>query len=83
MLRGLILGTALIGMCVSAAAQTATGILEGRVTDVSDSAVPDAKITIENQLTGVQQSSVTSSDGIFAKCRAYAQKYAMPAKDRP
>src|SRR5262249_7926672 len=32
-------------------AQTATGILQGRVTDDSGAAVPDARITIENERT--------------------------------
>lgn len=63
----LITGTVLLGLCYSAAAQTATGILEGRVTDASGSAVPDANVTIENQLTGVHQSPVTNAEGIFVQ----------------
>jgi hypothetical protein len=47
--------------------QTATGILQGRVSDASDAAVPDAKITIENQRTGVKQALTTNSEGRFTQ----------------
>lgn len=67
MLRELCVAAALLGFCVSANAQTATGILQGRVTDVSASAVPEAKVTIENRLTGVHQTSLTNAEGIFVQ----------------
>ena len=53
--------------------QTATGILEGRVTDGTGSAVPDAKVTIENERTSVQQSTISNSFGIFV------QPYLLPS----
>jgi len=65
--RSLILGTALLGLCFSAAAQTATGILEGTVKDTSGSAVPEANVTIDNQLTGVRQATVTNTEGVFVQ----------------
>ena len=49
----------------TALGQTATGILQGRVADDSGSAVPDAKVTIENERTGVHQATVSNSLGIF------------------
>ena len=44
-------------LCVSgvfhAGAQTATGILQGVVTDPTGAGVPGAKVSVENQRTGV------------------------------
>src|ERR1043165_4519868 len=54
--------------------QTATGILQGRVADDSGAAVPDAKITIENERTAVRQVTVSNSLGIFV------QPYLLPSK---
>jgi hypothetical protein len=67
MLRGLFFAAAFVALCVSAFAQTATGILQGRVADASASAVPEAKVTIENQLTGVRQTILTNAEGIFVQ----------------
>src|SRR5215831_3980262 len=50
-----------------ASGQTATGILQGRVTDDSGGAVPDAKVTIENERTAVRQVTVSNSLGIFVE----------------
>jgi hypothetical protein len=50
---------------IGAFGQTATGVLDGRVDDSSGSAVPGAKVTIENQATGVHQDLVTNSEGRF------------------
>ncbi|MBI1791364.1 MAG: TonB-dependent receptor [Acidobacteria bacterium] len=65
MLRSLILATAAVVFCFSAAAQTATGILQGRVIDSTGAAVTDAKITIQNEKTGVSQTLATNSEGAF------------------
>src|SRR5690349_13899117 len=68
MSRSLILAFATILIVSSiASAQTATGILQGRVADSSGAAVPDAKITIENERTTVQQVTVSNSLGIFVQ----------------
>src|SRR5712692_5567037 len=53
--------------CSYAAAQTATGILEGRVTDAANASVPDAKVTIENQRTAVKQILTTNTEGRFVQ----------------
>ena len=45
--------------------QTATGILDGRVNDSSGSAVPGAKVVVENEATGVHQDLTTNSEGRF------------------
>src|SRR5690349_13785671 len=47
--------------------QTATGILQGTVTDASGAAVPDAKVIIENQRTGVKQTLTTNTEGRFVQ----------------
>ena len=66
MSRSLILAIATILILSSTvSAQTATGILQGRVTDSSGAAVPDARITIENERTAVRQTTMSNSLGIF------------------
>jgi hypothetical protein len=51
--------------CLSAWAQTATGTIQGRVLDASGAVVPEAKVTVENQNTGVRQATLTNSAGSF------------------
>jgi hypothetical protein len=53
--------------CFHADAQTATGILQGVVTDSSGAAVPDAKVTVENQRTSVLLSLLTNTGGRFVQ----------------
>src|SRR5713101_669941 len=68
MKRSLIFGiVAAILFALSATGQTATGILRGRVTDASGSAVPEAKVTVKNTRTGVQQTLATNQDGMFVQ----------------
>ena len=67
MSRYLILSIAVLVFCFSAAGQTATGIIQGRVSDATGSAVPDARVTVENPRTGVRQSLVTNSEGTFVQ----------------
>src|SRR6185436_2059437 len=64
MFKSLILAVIL---CSFASGQTATGILEGRVTDAASAAVPDAKVTIENQRTSVKQLLTTNAEGRFVQ----------------
>ncbi len=51
--------------CFYAMAQTATGVLDGRVTDATGAAIPGANVSIENQDTGVHQEMKTNSEGRF------------------
>src|SRR6266576_3941308 len=68
MFKSLISGVAVaVIVCSSAVAQTATGILEGRVTDAASAAVPEAKVTIENQRTTVKQILTTNTEGRFVQ----------------
>ena len=56
----------LIALCCAAVfAQTATGVLNGRVNDPSGASIPGAKVTIQNQATGVKQEGPTNSEGRF------------------
>lgn len=59
----LLLFAALCG--AAAMGQTATGVLNGRVSDPSGASIPGAKVTIENQATGVKQEGPTNSEGRF------------------
>ena len=54
-----------IALSVWAGAQTATGILQGRVVDATGAVVPEARVSIENEMTGVQQSLLTNTEGNF------------------
>jgi hypothetical protein len=66
MSRSLIFTIATILIVSSTAlGQTATGILQGRVADDSGAAVPDAKVTIENERTAVRQVTTSNSLGNF------------------
>jgi hypothetical protein len=73
MFRGLRIFAAVVLFSLPAAAQTATGVLIGRVTDASSSAVPQAKITIQNEATGVAQTVTSNAEGNFQ------QSYLCPA----
>jgi hypothetical protein len=52
---------------VYATAQTATGALEGRVTDTTGAVVPDAKVTILNEGTGVSLDLQSNASGNFSR----------------
>ncbi|HYI95122.1 MAG TPA: carboxypeptidase regulatory-like domain-containing protein, partial [Bryobacteraceae bacterium] len=74
MFRSIILTSALLALSGYISAQTTTGTIQGRVTDGTGSIIPNAKITIQNQATGVQQVVETSSDGNFV------QPYVLPGE---
>ncbi len=57
-------------------AQNATGTLDGRVTDASNAAVPNANVTVENQATNVHWTQVTNAEGRFY------QRYLQPGTYR-
>ncbi len=59
-----------------AIAQNATGTLDGRVTDASNAAVPNANVTVENQATNVHWTQVTNTEGRFY------QRYLQPGTYR-
>lgn len=67
MFRSLILCAVAIMLCSSAAGQTATGILQGRVSDATGAAVPEASVAIVNERTGVRQALVTNQEGRFVQ----------------
>src|SRR5450756_1233513 len=58
---------ATILLSFSAFSQAPTGTLQGRVADPDGSAIPEAKITVENQSTGVKQALLTNSEGRFVQ----------------
>jgi hypothetical protein len=47
-------------------AQTATGTIVGSVNDSTGAAVPNAKVTLTNQATGVSVTTVTNGTGLYA-----------------
>lgn len=66
MTRNWVSAAALFAFGVAAAAQTVTGTLEGRVTDASGSAVPGAKVAVENDETGLKRETGTNSEGLYS-----------------
>ncbi|MBM3769073.1 MAG: carboxypeptidase regulatory-like domain-containing protein, partial [Acidobacteria bacterium] len=57
---------ALVLLCaLSAAAQTSTGNIAGRIADPSDAAVPDVSITATETNTGVERRVSANEDGLF------------------
>src|SRR6478672_7043624 len=64
-------------LCHSAMAQTATGIIQGRVVDASGGAVPEAAVKIQNKKTGVQSSTVTNAQGAFLQPYLIPGEYAL------
>src|SRR5258708_18127358 len=55
----------LLGSAPSLPAQETTGTLSGTVTDSSGAAVPDAAVTLVNEITGVSRQTATSDAGVF------------------
>src|SRR3954470_19313680 len=57
---------AVLLVCVSASlAQTTTGRVSGYVQDPSGSVIPDAKVTLTNEKTGIARQTTTNQDGLF------------------
>jgi hypothetical protein len=52
-------------LCSSAFGQTATGTIQGTVTDSSGAAVPEAKVEVRNSGTGVRYGTVSNTAGSF------------------
>jgi len=52
---------------IALSAQTATGTLEGRVTDVSGATVPEARVTITSNQTNTRTELTSNSAGSFVK----------------
>lgn len=64
-----------LSLCISLCiAQTTTGTIQGQVSDPSSASVPDAKVTIRNEQTGVIQTLNTNADGRFV------QPYLLPGQ---
>ncbi|HZQ53557.1 MAG TPA: carboxypeptidase regulatory-like domain-containing protein [Bryobacteraceae bacterium] len=45
--------------------QVVTGTLTGAVRDTTGATIPNARVTVTNQATGISQSTTTTSDGIY------------------
>ena len=76
MLRVTSVTTALCLLSIGAAAQNATGTIDGRVGDASGAPVPGAVVTVENQATNIHWSLTTNSEGRFY------QRYLQPGTYR-
>jgi hypothetical protein len=56
----------MVSLSVAANAQTFRGAINGTVTDPSGAAVPNAQVKATDKATGIDHSTVTTSDGLFA-----------------
>jgi hypothetical protein len=54
------------GCPFTAAAQTSTSRITGRVLDAKQASVPGASVTITNEATGVSQTQTTTEAGVYA-----------------
>ena len=61
--------------CIAAYAQSGSATLQGRVTDPNGATVPNAKINITAQLTGVSRDVVSNSDGFYSASNLSAGTY--------
>ena len=55
-----------LSLAVAANAQTFRGAINGTVTDPSGAVIPNAQIKATEKATGIEHSTVTTSDGLFA-----------------
>jgi outer membrane receptor protein involved in Fe transport len=55
----------LLLLCSALSAQTVTGGIEGHATDKSGASVPGARITVRNEETGLQRSTLSGAKGYF------------------
>ena len=65
MLRSLALTALFALMNAVAFGQSATGVLDGRITDTAGGVIPGAKVTILNSDTGVRQALTSNGEGRF------------------
>jgi len=65
----------LLGSAPSLPAQETTGTLSGTVTDSSGAAVPDAAVTLLNEITGVSRQTATSDAGVFFFNNVFVGRY--------
>src|SRR5215831_8505415 len=73
MLKFVVLSVGTMLTISTAFGQTATGTLEGTVTDDSGAAIAEASVTIENERTSVRQTTMSNSQGLFV------QPYLLPS----
>ena len=66
---------AVLAFACCASAQNANGVLDGRIVDASGSAVPAAKVTVENQGTAVRRDFTTNSEGRFYQAQVLIGEY--------
>jgi hypothetical protein len=66
-MKRLVIATLLVlSLAVAASAQTYRGAINGTVTDPSGAVVPNADVKATEKATGIEHSTVTTSDGLFA-----------------
>ncbi len=65
MMRMLYLGALALACSITALAQTATGTIQGNVTDATGASIPDVSVVIQNKNTGVRQTTQTNASGAF------------------
>jgi hypothetical protein len=65
MVRGWVIGLALLGGALDAHAQTPTATITGTVADASGAAIPGATVSVHNQNTGVATTAVSNERGLY------------------
>jgi hypothetical protein len=74
-LRTTLIPVFVLAMALPAVAQTLTGQLSGTVVDTSDAVLPGATVTLVNELSGDQRTTVTNEAGNFVFAAVQAGTY--------
>jgi hypothetical protein len=64
--RAVQLGILVLAFAGGAPAQTTSGLITGTVTDSTGAVIPDARVILNNQATGVQRQAATDASGYYS-----------------
>ena len=68
-----------VSLCAIAHAQSGNATLQGRVTDATGAAVPNANIHVTSELTGIARDVVANDDGLYSAPNLPASRYKVSA----
>ena len=74
-----LLAVVTVSLCATAFAQSGNATLQGRVTDATGAAVPNATIHISSELTGIARDVVANADGLYSAPNLPASRYKVSA----
>ena len=75
----LLLAVVTVSLCATSFAQSGNATLQGRVTDATGAAVPNATIHITSELTGIARDVVANAFGLYSAPNLPASRYKVSA----